>query len=306
MKSSQLRVFSSACFLLAGLLLLIPGAGIAQNEAVPMGQALEGLRFSSEILGRDVNYAVYLPPDYATATRRYPVVYLLHGYTDDESGWIQFGEVNEAADRAIAARDIPPMIIVMPDGGVSFYINDYRNKVRYEDMLIQEFIPYVDKTYRTRPKKEFRGVSGLSMGGWGALVQSMRHPDLFAACAAFSAAVWTDEDFMAMDEKMYGQILSPVFGPQPAGKDRLTPHYRSYSPLDQAKSLSVDELKKVRYYLDCGDDDFLFKGNAALHILLRERQVPHEFRVRDGGHTWTYWRTGIVEGLKFCGQSFHR
>lgn len=102
----------------------------------------------SGILGRDVNYAVYLPPDYETSGRRYPVVYLLHGYTDDESGWIQFGKVNLAADRAIAAREIPPMIIVMPDGGATFYINDCQDKVRYEDMFIQELIPHIDKTYR--------------------------------------------------------------------------------------------------------------------------------------------------------------
>jgi enterochelin esterase-like enzyme len=278
----------------------------AQAGGGPLGQALEGLRFPSTIVGRDVSYAVYLPPDYATSSRRYPVVYLLHGYTDNESGWIQFGEVNAAADRAIADREIPPMIIVMPDGGVSWYINDYLNKVRYEDMFIQEFIPQIDKTYRTRPQKEFRGVAGLSMGGWGSLVYAMRHPDVFAACAAFSAAVWTDEDFMALDAKAYEKMIGPLFGPGLAGRDRLTPLYLAYNPLDQARTKSVDELKKVRYYLDCGDDDFLFKGNAALHVVLGDRKVPHEFRVRDGGHTWTYWRTGIVDGLAFIGQSFHR
>jgi enterochelin esterase-like enzyme len=284
----------------------LPGGVCAQGEAVPQGQVLEGLHFSSAILGRDVNYAVYLPPDYSTSTRRYPVVYLLHGYTDDESGWIQFGEVNMAADRAIAAREIPTMIIVMPDGGVSFYINDYQNKVRYEDMFIQEFIPHVDGAYRTRPKKEFRGISGLSMGGWGSLVQAMRHPDMFAACAAFSAAVWTDEDFTTMDEKAYGLIIGRFLGPNLAGKDRLTPYYRAHNPLELAKTLPVDALKKVRYYIDCGDDDFLFKGNSALHVILGERKIPHEFRVRDGGHSWIYWRTGIIAGLKFIGQSFHR
>jgi enterochelin esterase-like enzyme len=278
----------------------------AQGDAVPLGQVLEGLHFSSSILGRDVNYAVYLPPDYSTSSRRYPVVYLLHGYTDDESAWIQFGEVNLAADQAIAARDIPPMIIAMPDGGVSFYVNDYENKVRYEDMFIQEFIPHIDGAYRTRPKKEFRGISGLSMGGWGSLVQAMRHSDLFAACAAFSAAVWTDEDFIAMDEKAYGLTIGRLLGPKLAGKDRLTPHYLAHNPLELAKTLSIDALKKVRYYIDCGDDDFLFKGNSALHVIFTERKIPHEFRVRDGGHSWSYWRTGIVDGLKFIGQSFHR
>lgn len=291
---------------LAVLLMALPGKVRAEDGSAAQGQVLEGLHFSSSVLNRDVNYAVYLPPDYATSGRRYPVVYLLHGYTDDESAWIQFGEVNAAADRAIAAREIPPMIIAMPDGGVSFYINDYQNKVRYEDMFIQEFIPHIDTTYRTRPKKEFRGISGLSMGGWGSLVQAMRHPDLFAACAAFSAAVWTDEDFEVLDEKIHTFLLGPIFGPKLKGKERFTPHYRAHNPLELARTLSVEALKNVRFYIDCGDDDFLFKGNSALHVILAERKVPHEFRVRDGGHTWSYWRTGIVDGLKFIGQSFHR
>jgi S-formylglutathione hydrolase FrmB len=90
------------------------------------------------------------------------------------------------------------------------------------------------------------------------------------------------------------------------GKGRLTPHFRQVSPLDLAGSLSEDSLKKVRYYIDCGDDDFLIGGNCALHLVLAGRKIPHEFRVRDGGHSWSYWRTGIVDGLKFIGESFHR
>ncbi len=282
-----------------------PPRGFAGEGA--MGQVLEGLMMPSAILGRDVAYAVYLPPDYAISTRRYPVVYLLHGYTDDESGWIQFGEVGPAVDRAIGARDIPPMIIVMPDAGATFYINDAAGKVRYEDMFVAELIPYVDKTYRTRPDREFRGVAGLSMGGWGTLVYTLRHPDLFAAGAAFSAAVWSDEDIAGMKRESWDRLLGPLFGAAGlAGKDRLTAHFREVSPLDLAKSLPEDSLKKVRYYIDCGDDDFLIKGNCALHLLLMDRKIPHEFRVRDGGHTWSYWRTGLVDGLRFIGESFHR
>ncbi|MGB8960073.1 MAG: alpha/beta hydrolase-fold protein [Candidatus Aminicenantales bacterium] len=272
----------------------------------PAGQVLEGLKLSSKILGRDVAYAVYLPPDYATSTRRYPVVYLLHGYTDDESGWIQFGEINLAADRAIDEREIPPMIIVMPDGGVTWYINDVSGRVRYEDMFVRELIPHIDAAYRTRPSREFRGIAGLSMGGWGTLVYSLRHPELFAAGAAFSAAVWEDEDVMGMDQDDWDRLVGPVLGAGLAGKDRLTPRFREVSPLDLAKSLPEDSLKKVRYYIDCGDDDFLIKGNCVLHLLLTSRKIPHEFRVRDGGHAWSYWRAGIVDGLKFIGQSFHR
>jgi enterochelin esterase-like enzyme len=293
---------------------LLAGAGLLLAAAAPLlcidgaaqGQVLEGLHLKSAILGRDINYAVYLPPDYSTSTRRYPVVYLLHGYTDDESGWVQFGEVGLAADRAIAAREIPPMIIVMPDGGVAWYINDYQNKVRFEDMFVQEFVPYVDAAYRTRPKREFRGVAGLSMGGWGTLVHALRHPDLFAAAAAFSAGVWTDEDLLAMKQDAWNTVLGPVFGPGLAGQARLTAHFRKYSPLELIKTLPEESLKKVRLYLDCGDDDFLIRGNCALHLALVDRKIPHEFRVRDGGHTWSYWRTGIVDGLAFIGQSFHR
>lgn len=271
------------------------------------GQVLEGLKLSSKILGRDVAYAIYLPPDYALSTRRYPVVYLLHGYTDDESGWIQFGEINLAADRAIAEREIPPMIIVMPDGGVTFYINDAAGKVRYEDMFVQELIPHIDATFRTRASREFRGISGLSMGGWGTLVYALRHPDLFAAGAAFSAAVWPDEEILGMKPETWDKLLGPLFGAAGLeGKARLTPYFRKVSPLELARSLPEDSLKKVRYYIDCGDDDFLIKGNCALHLLLIDRKIPHEFRVRDGGHAWTYWRTGIVDGLKFIGQSFRR
>jgi len=290
----------AVCVLSAGL---VSAAG---QEPLAGGRVLEGLHLTSAVLGRDVNYAVYLPPGYESSTRRYPVVYLLHGYTDDESGWIQFGEVNLAADRAIAAREIPPMIIVMPDGGVTWYIDDYQGKVRYEDMFVREFIPHIDTTYRTRPDREFRGVSGLSMGGFGSLMLAMRHPDLFAACAAFSAAVFTDEGFAAMDQRGYDRMFGALLGSGLAGKARLTPHFRSVNPLDLAKTVPVETLKKVRYYIDCGDDDFLFDGNALLHEVLRDRKVGNEFRSRDGGHSWVYWRTGIVDGLRFIGESFHR
>ncbi|HOT68777.1 MAG TPA: alpha/beta hydrolase-fold protein [Candidatus Saccharicenans sp.] len=284
------------------LCLLLPENGQAQ----PAGKVQEGLKFSSQILGQEVRYTVYLPPDYDTSNRRYPVVYLLHGYTDNDMAWVQFGQVNLIVDRAIASGELPPIIIVMPDGGVSWYINDYQGKVRYEDMFCQELIPYIDSNYRTRAAREFRGVAGLSMGGWGTLIYALRHPDLFAAAAAFSAAVWTDEEIIATDDKTYEQIFARLYGPGLKGRERLTPHFQSYNPLQLVKMLPVDKIKQVRFYLDCGDDDFLYKGNAALHVAMRDRKIPHEARMRDGGHTWSYWRTGILDGLKFISASFSR
>jgi enterochelin esterase-like enzyme len=277
----------------------------AFTQVAPMGQVLEGLSMQSPILGHAVNYAVYLPPDYKEGTRLYPVVYLLHGYTDNESGWIQFGEVNLTADKAIAAREIPPMIIVMPDAKATWYMNNADGSEKYEDMFIQELIPYIDNNYRTRASKEFRGIAGLSMGGFGSLLFSMKHPDKFVACAAYSSAVWTDEEIKAKPSGNRDGLFEKLFG-LTSDKSLLTAHYRANSILDLAQTLPKEQLEKVRFYIDCGDDDFLYKGNSALHVLLRDKQIKHEYRTRDGGHSWVYWRTGISDGLKFIGESFHR
>lgn len=269
------------------------------------GRIVEGLSMKGKILPYAVNYCVYLPAGYDDSTQRYPVVYLLHGYSDREWGWVQFGEVQLAADRAIAERKIPPMIIVMPDGKVTFYVNDLEGKERWEDMFIQEFIPHIDAAYRTRPQKEFRGISGLSMGGYGSLTLAMRYPELFAACSAFSAAVWEDDELIGENARRnYDEFFAKLFGPLHDGD--LPAFFRDRHPLDLAKNRPVEELKKVRYYIDCGDDDFLINGNMALHKALKQRGIPHEFRIRDGAHSWIYWRTGIVDGLQFIGESFHR
>jgi len=269
------------------------------------GRVLESLSMASKILGRDVKYSVYLPADYETSSRRYPVVYLLHGYTDNETAWVQFGEVNQAADRAIAMREIPPMIIVMPDAGVTWYVNDFKGKERYEDMFFQEFIPFIDSHYRTRPQKEFRGIAGLSMGGYGTLLYAFHHPDMFAACVAFSAGVWTDDEIVNMDEAFYSNVCLPLYGTD-ENNGRISNHWKKNSILELAGTLPKEEIEKVSIMLDCGDGDFLYKGNSMLHIILSDRKIKHEYRVRDGEHNWTYWRTGITEGLKFIGQRFHR
>ncbi|RMG70267.1 MAG: esterase family protein [Bacteroidetes bacterium] len=273
---------------------------------VATGSVREGLALESDILGEDVHFSIYLPPDYEQSSRRYPAVYLLHGYSDDETAWVQFGEVNATLDRGIAARELPPMIVVMPDAKVTWYINTHDGQTRWEDMFIQELIPHIDASYRTRAKKEFRGISGLSMGGHGSLVLAMKHPDLFAACAAFSAAVYLPEDFAQLDDARYARTWATIFGEGLAGEARLTDHWRQNMVYGLAQDLPVETLRQVRWYIDCGDDDFLYAGNSQLHILWRQREVPHEYRIRDGAHNWTYWRTWIGQGLQFIGDSFHR
>ncbi|MCU0348544.1 MAG: esterase family protein [Saprospiraceae bacterium] len=270
------------------------------------GLLKESLKIKSAILGKEVEYSVYLPAGYDATNRRYPVLYLLHGYTDDETGWTQFGEAQHIADKAIAAGDATAMIIVMPDAGISWYINSYDGKVKYEDFFVKELIPHIDAGFRTRPTKEFRAVAGLSMGGHGSFLMATRHPDLFVACAPLSGAFWTEAEVVATPDDTYANIFAHLYGEGLKGAERFTPHFRSYSGVEIVKDGKAEDLKKVKYYIDCGDDDFLIEGNMALHLEMKKKDIPHEFRVRDGVHDWTYWRTALPDVLKFVSASFHR
>lgn len=284
------------------VLLISSFCGFAQTT----GKVLEQRTVKSAILGRNIKYTVYLPADYDYSDRSYPVVYLLHGYKDDNTGWLQFGEINRYADKAVSEGTIPPMIIIMPNGDSSWYINAYDGKANYEDFFIKEFMPTIEKTYRIKAEKKYRGIAGLSMGGYGTLIYSMKYPELFAAAAPMSAAVWDDEQITNMQPDWWDGALGQLYGRGLKGKDRLNKAWYNNSILKIVDTKPADELKKVRYWIDCGDDDFLTEGNCLLHIALTAKQVPHQFRVRDGEHNWTYWRTGITDALAFIGQSFHQ
>ncbi|HEV7378251.1 MAG TPA: alpha/beta hydrolase family protein [Dyadobacter sp.] len=269
------------------------------------GTIRESLLVKSKSMGKDIKYNIYLPADYDKTNRSYPVLYLLHGYSDDETGWTQFGEAGRIADETIKSGIAPAMIIVMPDAGVTFYINNADGKQKYEDFFINELIPHVEATYRARAKKEFRGVAGLSMGGYGTMIMALKHTELFAAAAPLSGAFWTDDDIAGMPAERWDGLFTGLFG-KGAGKERLSENWYRNSIFKIIETTPVEKLKSVKYYIDCGDDDFLIKGNMTLHDALIDKAVPHEFRVRDGGHTWTYWRTALPEVMKFVGQSFIR
>jgi enterochelin esterase-like enzyme len=293
-------------FFKAAPLLVVIACLFQSASAQPTGKVIEEKTIKSSILNRSVKYTIYLPADYDRNERTYPVVYLLHGYTDDNTGWLQFGEINRFADKAIADGIIPPMIIVMPNGDSSFYINSYDGKEKYEDFFIKEFMPVIEKAYRIKAEKRFRGIAGLSMGGYGSLIYSLKYPELFAAAAPLSAAVIDDDGLANMPDINWDNTFAPLYGRGLKGKDRLSKSWYDNSILKIVETKTADELRKVRYWIDCGDDDFLTKGNSLLHILLTDKRVPHEYRVRDGAHNWTYWRTGIVEALSFIGDSFHQ
>ncbi|MBK7869635.1 MAG: esterase family protein [Saprospiraceae bacterium] len=285
------------------LLCCAPALLLAQS----VGKVLEGKTVKSAILGKDVRYTIYLPYDYASSERNYPAVYLLHGYnekTEDDTEWLRRGEINRYTDQGIANGTITPMIIVMPDADVSFYINSYDGKTKYEDFFFKELIPAIEKTYRVKGEKDYRAIAGLSMGGHGTLLYALKHPDMFVAAAPFSAAVFTDEDMTTMPDEFWDAALAPLFGGKLRGKERLTQTWYDNSILKIIETKSKEDLSKVKYWIDCGDDDFLIASNCELNIALNKKGVPHEFRIRQGAHNWTYWRTGITDALQFISDNF--
>lgn len=261
----------------------------------------ETLTLKSEILKMDRKYAIYLPEGYEQTDRSYPVLYLLHGGGDDQTGWVQFGQVQHIADQTIGEGKAGPMIIVMPDAntGVRGYFNAADGSFEYEDFFFQELIPHIEKTYRVRSERRYRAVAGLSMGGGGTIFYALHHPEMFAAAAPLSAATgnWDMEQL----KKRLKDSGSKATGQQ------IENYYHRHNIESLIKNASEEELKKIkqiRWYISCGDDDFLYEGNSLMHILFHKNEISHEYRVKDGAHTWTYWRDELPIVLEFVAKSF--
>lgn len=160
---------------------------------------MEGIAMTSALLGQEVKYSIVLPPDYFKGKKNYPVVYLLHGLGDEESSWLEYGRISQIADAAVADKEIIPMIFVMPQGFRNYYVNDYAGTFLYEDMFINELVPHIDKNYRTIKDSRHRATMGYSMGGFGALVLPVKHPDIFSISVPLSISVRTDKQYMVED-----------------------------------------------------------------------------------------------------------
>ncbi len=278
-------------------LVIIWAAGIAHAQ---YGVVHDALTMESEILAATRQFAIYLPPDYESSKRSYPVLYLLHGAGDDQTGWVQFGEVRRIADEAIQNGSATPMIIVMPDAdtGRRGYFNSMDGSWRYEDFFFEELMPYVEKVYRIRRDKRYRAVAGLSMGGGGAFMYALRHPELFSSACPLSAYVGPltlEEMKQRMSEKE--MKLSDKI---------VTAYFQDHNALELMRQRDLEALNSVRWYVDCGDEDFLFEGNSLMHIAMTKTGVRHEYRVRNGAHNWTYWRESLPEVLRFVSDAFHQ
>ena len=282
-------------FLTALIVVLLPITLLAQTSKV-----FDNLSMTSQILSSERKYAVYLPPDYETSQRSYPVLYLLHGAGDDQTGWVQFGEVQHIADQAFREGKATPMVIVMPDAntGRRGYFNDLSGEWRYEDFFFEEFLPFIESTYRIKGEKRYRAVAGLSMGGGGSFMYALHHPELFSAAAPLSASTGS-LSLESFKERLGANAAN-------ASATTIEAYYNRHSALALIENMPDDQKNAVRWYIDCGDDDFLFEGNALAHIAMRKKEIPHEFRTRDGGHTWTYWRDSLPSVLAFISQGFHQ
>jgi len=273
---------------------------LAASNAVTAGRVLTD-SIESRVLGTWVKYNVYVPNGFDKNTaEHYPVLYLLHGFTDDYTAWRDKGQMQTVADELIETGEAKPMVIIMPNaGGPMTYEtwNGYFNMPGwpYEDFFFQELMPQAEQKYRAGGSKGQRAVMGLSMGGGGSTVYAQRHSDHFSSCYAMSA--WLDDDGgkqreEGVDDKVY-LVKQAV---------------RQHSALDyvrQADEQTVKQLRSVKWFIDCGDDDFLFDLNVQFHQLMRQKHIKSELRIRNGQHNWEYWHQAIRMALPFASRNFY-
>ena len=265
---------------------------------------------NSRILHHAVRYCVLLPPGYDAkdskrSAQRYPVLYFLHGLGEDEQTLFNTGGWNLIEDLR-QQHKIGDFLIVSPEGGRTFFINSANGKVRYSDFFLDEFMPLIQRKYRVRPGRAGRAISGVSMGGYGALRMAVAHPELFSAVSAESAALITDSpkelDAAMQSGSPVGRILGDVFG-----RPIAVAHWRANSPFVLAKE-HKSALRKLAIYFNCGrEDDYGFeKGAEALHRQLEAEGIPHEFHLYPGGHSMTYFLAHIGDVLEFHSRVFEK
>jgi S-formylglutathione hydrolase FrmB len=266
------------------------------RDIVPEGSRVRYESFRSRILDRDLSYALYLPPSYEASQREYPVLFFLHGANENERRWSTRGLTDLMLDRMVMAGDIGEFIVAVPFGANSFYTNSV-NGERWADMVIDEFIPMIESRTRALGTRRGRAISGISMGGYGALKLAMENPEMFGSVSAHSAMLLDGFESAEIDPRraqLYLSLFDSIFGIS----DNLD-YWDLNNPLRMAREL--DTLDTLAIYFDCGTEDEygFFTGAQQLHDILQERGIEHEFHLYPGTHGWDYARQHTQESLLF-------
>jgi S-formylglutathione hydrolase FrmB len=264
--------------------------------------------FNSQILKHPIHYCVYLPASYDAGAsmhpaESYPVLYFLHGLGDNErtlfnsGGWTLLDDLRRQ-------HKMGEFLIAAPEGGRTFYINSADGSVRYGDFFWREFLPLIETKYRVSKGRNNRAITGISMGGYGALRLAFSHPEMFSAVSAQSAALITESpqelDTAARSGAPLSKVLAAVFG-----NPTEVQHWNDNSPFVLARK-NAASLRKLAIYFNCGqDDNYGFeKGAAALHEQLQKEGVKHEYHPYPGDHSLSYFLAHFTEVMEFHSQAF--
>ncbi len=257
---------------------------------------------ASKILARDVRYCVLLPASYdAAPTRRYPILYFLHGLGGDEQTLINLGVWNLLEDLRERGQ-LGEFLIAAPDGDATFFINSEDGRQQYEDFFIHEFMPVVERHYRVLADRVHRGLNGMSMGGYGALHSAFEYPRLFGSVSVHSPALV--ERLPMVDTILGGRFASSTVFGRVFGRPLNRAFWNRNNPLTLASS--AQGLKSMKIYFDCGtQDDFGFDAGAKkLDEILKSRGIPHEFHLYPGRHDWVFFAAHLPQSLEFESRAF--
>lgn len=281
------------------LVTIIAAAFVAVTAAFAQGK-IETHEIHSNILDTDQKYNVYLPGGY-NPEQHYPLVVLLHGLSDDYSAWKTLGRMDWVANDVINAGECVPVVVLMPNAGnanIHAYQNGYFNVPgwNYEDYFFKELLPAVEAKFNCGGSKGQRAIMGLSMGGGGSVVYAQHHPDMFSSCYAMSG--WLDNN----EGQVWADI--PEGSKFPATAKSVTEN-SAIKYVEKATPETLEQLKSVKWFIDCGDDDYLLHQTLAFYPLLRQKGIKAELRVRNGIHNWEYWHAAVRTALPFASRNFY-
>ncbi|MBR5877672.1 MAG: esterase family protein [Alistipes sp.] len=279
------------------------------------GSRVEYKTMTSQVLGTERNYTIYLPAGYDKDTdKSYPILYLLHGMNDNNKGWYERGHLKDVMDQLTASGEVEEMIIVTPDAGGEVMKDTWQGYFdmpgwSYEKFFYEEFMPMIEKEYRVKADKAHRGIAGLSMGGGGCTSYAERHSDLYCACYAMSALMHLNNGMGGGQQRAPQGQGAPQADQKPNKTQLLFEAVNRLSCVDYVNNATDEQVKglqSVAWYVDCGDDDFLFDCNMSFIKALRSKRVSYQLRVRDGAHTWEYWHSALYNALPFFSRQFNK